>query len=227
MRNNNGYFRTAIINGIHKSITSVLENSPLVRYGFVQKSSYDDNSCEDLFDEPVSREHKLEGFGFTDTSIKHLCDMEDPFLYNRKVESVGEEFAYIMVNRIAQLACENIAAQLVLSNTNMTNCYHRRLLHRLNCDEQSDHVVLYPVTWDFNNIPSTEHMVKELMERKLPNVHLQPFMLDDEQANSLNRLFLLTAKDPCFGSLGYCIQPVFDKSNILTVTMRLFYKDNE
>ncbi len=189
-----------------------------MHYGFVQENSYSNNNCEDLFNEPVSKEYCLKNFGFIDTG-QIQCGMEDTFVYNRKVESVGEEFAYIMANRIAQLACEN---------TNVTNCYHRRLLHRLNCDEQSDHVVLYPVTWDFNNTPSTEHIVKELMERKLPNVHLQPFMEDDEeQMKSLDRLFLLTAKDPCFGSLDYRIQPVFDKSNTLTVTMRLFYKDHE
>lgn len=211
MKFNNRYSNGEVINGIRNDIDKIIKRCTLVRCGFVEYQHDVDNTHEDMC-HPVSRECCLKDFGFTYIG-GHEYEMENPFLYNRAVESVAEEFIYDMALMVAQLAAETACS------------YDEKILHRLTYDKLSNHVVLYPVDDKFDNSQkSTGEIVEKLMRKNSHNVNLQPFIADDY--GDLDNIFCLTSNSNLFGSLCYHTKKIGfdDQTQTMTLSMRLLYK---
>lgn len=139
--------------------------------------------------------------------------VQSPIQYACKLDRITEHFAYTMARNIAELVFEADKEPLI----------GNQLLHNINLNEKSEHIILYPVEFWSMNCNQTIH---KLMEMKLPNVHLQPFIIGKHEPEKICHLVTPPTR---YGNIGYDIQSTFDwEDQNIELTMRLFYiKDNK
>lgn len=205
-----------IMSHIVDDITENLKNTALVHYGFVSPGGT--NDCKDLFC-CNSKAYKFKDFGFEkDENLGWT--MKYPLRYNHIVDLISEQFTYAMAQNVARSTLVNVSI-----DKDENSYYHeKKLMHCLNYDEQSEHVVLYPIQSNFNNTLNTERFVEKLIQKKLPNVHLQPFIIHDEYG-SLDRVFHLVSNSKHYGSLCYYMSASFNMNQqTVEFAMHLVYK---
>jgi hypothetical protein len=155
------YNSSEVTEGIVQDIVNGLSKTALVHYGFVH---YCQNSKDfKAIIPPVSVEYDVEKFGLACDEKECLHNMDNPFRYARFVENTVDEFSYYMARMMAELA----------RKSKVYNGYNNkeRLLNCFGTDEQSHHIVLYPVddelkTYDLSSSKETVNELSERIERK-------------------------------------------------------------
>ncbi len=228
-----------IFEEIQKDIMNHLKPTGLVASGFVQDSTgqTEYTKFEEL--KVISKEYFKISFGISGTGGWRK---NGRLQYARTVELISEAIAYDMAWAVVRLTQDTSLEYETIFNfePNLKQKYlwkrlpkNDRWLQTLTLNKPTLHnyVVLYPVILDSKKQrleKQDEKMLSTLMEKKLPNIYIQPFPLEKSLNKDMNTLFFLNTQPTAHGRLWFNIEVRRGFSeNTVKITLHLFHMMKE